>query len=224
MNLVITIDGPAGSGKTTTAKAVAKALDIMYLDTGAMYRAVALYMIRNGIDTLNEEEVTKRLGELNIDFVYRNGKGIIMLNGEDVSSAIRNEDVSQGASKVSTLKPVRDFLAAQQRKIGEKHDVVAEGRDMGTVVFPDSRYKFFMECSVEQRAKRRFEEYREKGQEADYENILEEIKIRDNRDRTREHAPLRMADDAILIDTTRMSKEEQIAFVVSTVETGQSNR
>ncbi len=224
MNLVITIDGPAGSGKTTTAKAVAKALNIMYLDTGAMYRAVALYMLRHNIDTLDEKIVKMNLKNVSIDFIYKQGNGSIILNNEDVSNEIRNETISQAASKVSTLKDVRDFLAAQQRQIGMKHDVVAEGRDMGTVVFPDAPYKFFMECSVEGRAKRRADEYLAKGEEADYNKILEEIKIRDNRDRTREHAPLRMAEDAILIDTTRMSKEEQITFVISTVETGKGSR
>lgn len=224
MNLVITIDGPAGSGKTTTAKAVAKALNIMYLDTGAMYRAVALYMLRHNIDTLDGKAVGMNLENVSIDFIYKDGNGSIMLNNEDVSGEIRNETVSQAASKVSTLKDVRDFLAAQQRQVGMKRDVVAEGRDMGTVVFPDAPYKFFMECSIEGRAKRRADEYLAKGEKADYNKILEEIKIRDNRDRNREHAPLRMAEDAILIDTTRMSKEEQITFVISTVETGKGSR
>jgi len=214
MHLIIAIDGPAGSGKTTTAKESAKRLGIIYLDTGAMYRATALYVLSKSVDIEDEESIKQILSEIDIYFKNEDGERRIILNGKDVSQNIRNEEISQAASKISTLKSVRDFLVSQQRKIGENDSIVAEGRDIGTVVFPKAVLKFFMQCSVEQRAKRRTDEYAEKNIEISYEEIKKQIEERDLRDSSRAHAPLKMAEDAILIDTTNMSKEEQIQFVV----------
>ncbi|MFO8061889.1 MAG: (d)CMP kinase [bacterium] len=215
MKFVIAIDGPAGSGKTTTARESARELGMIYLDTGAMYRAAALFMHRRGIEVLNENDVKKYLKDIDISFRNINNSRRIFLNSEDVSDAIRNETISQKASEISTLKSVRFFLAGMQRKIGSTMDIVAEGRDMGTVVFPDAPLKFFMECSIEERARRRAAEYRKDNPGISIEEIRKQIEIRDRRDTNRQYAPLRMADDAILINTTNMTKEEQIKFVVS---------
>jgi len=215
MSFIIAIDGPAGSGKTTTAKRVAEILKVIYLDTGAMYRAVGLYVLSKLGDTLDEERIAPILPEIKINFENVGGERRIFLNGRDVSEDIRNEKMSQMASKVSTLKSVRDFLVEEQRRISKNTSLVAEGRDIGTVVFPNAQLKFYMDCSIEERAKRRFLEYTEKHMDADFEDIRRQISERDERDKSRAHAPLKMADDAVLIDTTRLSKEEQIQFVVS---------
>lgn len=214
MHLIIAIDGPAGSGKTTTAKESAKRLGIVYLDTGAMYRAAAYYVLSKKTDVENEEEVKRLLPEIEISFENRGSERRILLNGNDVSELIRTEEISQAASKMSTLKSVRDFLVSQQRKIGESSDLVAEGRDIGTVVFPNATLKFFMQCSVDERARRRAKEYEDKNIKVSYEDIRNQIEERDLRDSSRAHAPLKMAEDAVLIDTTNMSKEEQIQLVV----------
>lgn len=214
MHLIIAIDGPAGSGKTTTAKESAKRLGIVYLDTGAMYRAAAYYVLSKKTDIENEDEVKKLLPDIEISFINSHSERRILLNGEDVSELIRNEEISQAASKLSTLKSVRDFLVSQQRRIGETNDLVAEGRDIGTVVFPNAQLKFFMQCSVDERAKRRAKEYADRNIRISHEDIKKQIEERDLRDSSRAHAPLKMADDAILIDTTNMSKEEQIQLVV----------
>jgi len=214
MNFIIAIDGPAGSGKTTTAKNVAQRMNIIYLDTGAMYRAVAYYIINKGIDILDEDAISKELKNINIELKNIDNEMLIFLNGEDISTKIRNEKISQGASKISTLKSVRDFLVDKQREIGNNNSIVAEGRDMGTVVFPNADLKIFMDCSIEKRAIRRYNEYKEKNINLSLETIKKEIKERDHRDKTRKYAPLKMADDAILLDTTSMSKEEEITFVI----------
>ena len=215
MSFIIAIDGPAGSGKTTTAKRVAEILNVIYLDTGAMYRAVAYYVLLKIGDTLDEEKIKALLCEIEIKFENRMNERRILLNKEDISDKIRNEKISQMASRVSTLKSVRDFLVEEQRRISKGTSLVAEGRDIGTVVFPNAQLKFYMDCSIEERAKRRSLEYSEKNVDSDLEDIKRQIAVRDERDKTRAHAPLKMAEDAILIDTTRLSKEEQIKFVVS---------
>ncbi|MGE3063497.1 MAG: (d)CMP kinase, partial [bacterium] len=215
MSFIIAIDGPAGSGKTTTAKRVAQILKVIYLDTGAMYRAVGLFVLSKLGDTLDEEKIKPILAEIKINFENIDGERRIFLNGKDVSDEIRNEKMSQMASKVSTLKSVRDFLVEEQRRISKNTSLVAEGRDIGTVVFPNAQLKFYMDCTIEERAKRRFLEYSERNVEANLEDIKRQIEERDERDKSRTHAPLKMASDAILIDTTRLSKEEQIKFVVS---------
>ncbi len=215
MKFIIAIDGPAASGKTTTAKNVAKKLKILYLDTGAMYRAFAYFVLSNNINLEDEKKIDGMIKQVRIDFKNINGEIRIFLNGEDVSDKIRNEKISQAASKISTLPVVRDHLVKLQRELGKKYSLVAEGRDIGTVVFPKADLKFFFECSVDERAKRRYKEYLEKNITGiDLESLKKEIIERDDRDRNRLIAPLRMADDAILIDTTNLTKEEQIDLVI----------
>ncbi|HAV91726.1 TPA: (d)CMP kinase [candidate division WOR-3 bacterium] len=215
MSFIIAIDGPAGSGKTTTAKRVAEILKVIYLDTGAMYRAVGLYVLSKIGETLDEDKIKPLLNEIEIRFENVSGERRILLNGRDISDEIRNETISQMASKVSTLKSVRDFLVDEQRRISKNTSLVAEGRDIGTVVFPHAQLKFYMDCTIDERAKRRSLEYSEKKIQTDISDIKRQIAERDERDKSRAHAPLKMADDAILIDTTSMSKEEQIQFVVA---------
>jgi len=215
MTFIIAIDGPAGSGKTTTAKRVAEILNIIYLDTGAMYRAVAYFVLLRLGETLEEERIKNLLRNIEIKFKNISNERRIYLNGQDISNEIRNEKISQMASKVSSLKSVRDFLVDEQRRISKGTSLVAEGRDIGTVVFPDAQLKFYMDCSIDERAKRRSLEYLEMKIQADISDIKRQIAERDKRDKERAHAPLKMAKDAILIDTTSLSKEEQINFVIA---------
>ena len=204
--LRIAVDGPSGAGKSTIAKIVAKKLNIDYIDTGAMYRAIGLKMMNGGIsrEEGDTEERQKVLDDTTIDF----DAGVILLDGEDVSGLIRTPEVSMAASDYSRLPEVREKLVAVQREIGHRKSVVMDGRDIGTNVFPDAQYKFFLTATAEERAKRRVAELIEKGQDVDYEATLEDIKQRDYNDSHRKLNPLRKADDAIEIDTTDMSIEE----------------
>ena len=204
--LRIAVDGPSGAGKSTIAKIIAEKLNIDYIDTGAMYRAIGLKMLNGGISREEEdtEERQKVLDDTTIDF----DNGVILLDGEDVSGLIRTPEVSMAASDYSRLPEVREKLVAIQREIGHRKSVVMDGRDIGTNVFPDAQYKFFLTATAEERAKRRVAELIEKGQDVDYEATLEDIKQRDYNDSHRKLNPLRKADDAIEIDTTDMSIEE----------------
>ena len=204
--LRIAVDGPSGAGKSTIAKIIAEKLNIDYIDTGAMYRAIGLKMMNGGISREEEdvEERQKVLDDTTIDFE----NGVILLDGEDVSGLIRTPEVSMAASDYSRLPEVREKLVAIQREIGHRKSVVMDGRDIGTNVFPDAQYKFFLTATAEERAKRRVAELIEKGQDVDYEATLEDIKQRDYNDSHRKLNPLKKADDAIEIDTTDMSIEE----------------
>ena len=204
--LRIAVDGPSGAGKSTIAKIIAEKLNIDYIDTGAMYRAIGLKMMNGGIsrEADDVEERQKVLDDTTIDFE----NGVILLDGEDVSGVIRTPEVSMAASDYSRLPEVREKLVAIQREIGHRKSVVMDGRDIGTNVFPDAQYKFFLTATAEERAKRRVAELIEKGQDVDYEATLEDIKQRDYNDSHRKLNPLRKADDAIEIDTTDMSIEE----------------
>ena len=208
MNYKIAIDGPSGTGKSTTAKALAKRLSFIYIDTGAMYRAVGLYCHRNGINTNNEEEVVKALDNIKINIFYKDGNQEIELNGEIVSKEIRENYVSSLASVVSQYKEVRAKLVAFQRALASKNSVIMDGRDIGTVVLPDADLKIYLIASDEVRAERRCKELKEKGQDVDYKKILEEQKERDYRDSHRENSPLKKADDAIVVDNSNMTMEE----------------
>ncbi len=212
-NIRIAIDGPAGAGKSTIAKNVAKKLNILYLDTGAMYRAVGLYAINNNIDPQDETSVTDMLEDVDITVEYDNGFQKTLLNGKDVSSLIRTEDVSKAASAVSKWPQVRKKLVSLQKAIAKKMSIVMDGRDIGTYVLPDAEYKFFLTASVKQRAKRRFDELSAKGIEVNLEEIESDIAKRDYQDSNREHSPLYRAEDALEIDTTVLGIQEVLDLV-----------
>lgn len=217
--LNIAIDGPSGAGKSTISKMLAKKLGIIYLDTGAMYRAVALYVSRKGIDVNDAEKVVPLLQEIEIEFKGEGDEKKIFLNGEDVSSAIREHRVSKMASDVSKIKEVRLFLVEQQRAIAKKNDVVLDGRDITSFVLPDSKYKFFLTATPEERARRRYVELKAKGSDISYETVLEDVNDRDYNDTHRDFAPLVQTDDAVLIDSTNLTTDEVIEVILRYVNT-----
>jgi len=218
MGDVVSIDGPAGAGKSTTAKQVAQELGFLYIDTGAMYRSVTLAAIRNDVDVEQEEEVTALAADLAIHFEKINGEYHTFMNGEDVSRDIRSSEVADLVSPVSAIGGVRDVLVDQQRKLAKNHNVVMEGRDIGTNVFPNAKYKFYLVADVEVRAKRRMKDYQKNGQNLSEEEIIEELKKRDKIDSSREHAPLKKPEDAYVVDTTNLDFEEQVAIIVNRVK------
>ena len=209
----IAIDGPSGAGKSTIAKAVAKALDIDYIDTGAMYRAVGYKMDKGGVPFEVCDALDAMLESTDIDFVG----GDIILDGEVVNSLIRTPEVSMLASQCSALAPVREKLVEIQRGMGQKKSIIMDGRDIGTNVLKDAEYKIYLTASAEERANRRFKELQEKGETQTYEEVLEDIKQRDYNDMTRELNPLRKADDAVEVDTTGMTIDEVVAAVLEIV-------
>jgi len=205
--LIIAIDGPSAAGKSTLAKRLAQDLGFTYLDTGGMYRALALKVLREGIDISNDESVTELIGKTDIDLVATDGKLKVLLDGEDVSHEIRTPEVSQMASKASALKVVRRWMLVLQRGFGRRGNVVAEGRDIGTVVFPDAEVKIYLDATVQERARRRVEELRKAGRQVSLDETLREMGERDKRDSERDLAPLRKANDAIAIDSTSLDAE-----------------
>ena len=207
----IAVDGPSGAGKSTIAKAVAQRLSIDYIDTGAMYRAVGYKLLQEGVSLEDLEKVAEVLARTDIDFSCGN----IYLDGENINDKIRTEEISRQASACSALGIVREKLTEQQQEMGARKSVIMDGRDIGTVVFPDAEYKFYITASAEERAKRRYKELLEKGQKAVYEKVLADIKQRDYNDITRKINPLRKAEDALTVDTTEMSREEVIDFICS---------
>ena len=212
--MIIAIDGPAASGKSTTAKEVARRLNWLYMDTGAMYRAVTLACMRRKID-LNDDKAVGECGQSQkIDQKNINGKTHTFLNGEDVTEAIRLPEVSRNVKPIADHPDIRAYLVDLQRSIGSGKNAVVDGRDIGTVVFPDAELKFFMTASIEERARRRYNELKAKGLEADLEAIQKDIAERDLADRSRPVGALKKADDAIEIDTTAMTIEEQINFIL----------
>lgn len=204
----IAIDGPAGAGKSTIAKIVAEKMGYIYVDTGAMYRAMALYLIQNGIDRNDTAGIEKACEDADITISYEDGRQVVLLMGKNVNDMLRTEEVGNMASMSSTVPKVREKLVALQQKLAAEKDVVMDGRDIGTVVLPDSRCKIFLTASSAVRAKRRYDELKEKGEECDIKKIEEDIIERDHRDMTREHSPLRQAEDAVLIDSSDMTIEE----------------
>lgn len=205
--LIIAIDGPSAAGKSTLAKRLAKDLGFTYLDTGGMYRALALKVLREGIDISNEGALTELIGRTDIDLVATGGKLKVLLDGEEVSHEIRTPEVSQMASKASALEVVRRWMLVLQRAFGRRGNVVAEGRDIGTVVFPDAEVKIYLDASAQERARRRVEELRQAGRQVSLDETLREMWERDKRDSERDLAPLRKADDAIAIDSTSVDAE-----------------
>jgi CMP/dCMP kinase len=216
--LIIAIDGPSGAGKSTLAKRLAKTLDFIYLDTGAMYRALALKVLRQGIDLADDAGLAELIGTTEIDLRERCGKLAVLLDGADVAAEIRTPEVSQMASKISALRIVRARMLELQRAMGRRGSVVAEGRDIGTVIFPDAEVKVFLDASVAERARRRWEELKASGRvTADLNETRREIEERDRRDSERDVAPLRKAEDALMIDSSRSGADEVAAVVLAHV-------
>ena len=210
----VAIDGPAGAGKSTVAKALAKELGYHYVDTGAIYRTVAYFLDLLGISPKDVDGVERYIDELTVDIEYdEEGKQHMIMNGMDVTEEIRTQDISQKASLVSAHKVVRDMLLDMQRDVARQHNVIMDGRDIGTVVLPKATVKIFLTASAEVRAQRRTDELLSKGQKADYPQILKEIQLRDHQDSTRPIAPLKQAKDAILVDTSALDIEGVIARI-----------
>ncbi|MCB0530833.1 MAG: (d)CMP kinase [Lewinellaceae bacterium] len=217
MQLIIAIDGHSSCGKSTLAKGLAKALHYAYLDTGAMYRAVTLYFLDNGIDHNNPEAVDEALRHIEIHFEHVQGKNHTFLNGKDVERDIREMRVSNLVSPVSTISAVRRAMVAQQKAIGRRRSIVADGRDIGTVVFPDAEIKIFLTADVDVRTSRRHLELAARGIDADWDSIRKNLIERDKIDSTRADSPLRKADDAVIIDNTLLSEEEQLEMALDMV-------
>jgi cytidylate kinase len=215
--LIIAIDGPSGAGKSTLAKRLAKELKFVYLDTGAMYRALALKALRQGIDLADDARLAELIAGTEIDLQETPGRLAILLDGEDVAAQIRSPEVSQMASKVSALGVVRARMLELQRAMGKRGSVVAEGRDIGTVIFPEAEVKVFLDASVCERAQRRYDELKAAGRVVDLEETRREIEERDKRDSERDLAPLRKADDAMLIDSSSVDADEVAAIVLARI-------
>lgn len=211
--MIVAIDGPAASGKSTTAKMVAKKLQMTYLDTGAMYRAVTLALLRSNTDLDDYDSVCQVVDELELDIYDQEGKTVVILDGEDVSQAIRSVPVTKNVSAVSAMKYVREAMVEIQRNIGKKTNCVVEGRDIGTVVFPDAEFKIFMVADVQMRAERRLKELQEMGDDRSLQEVMADLKRRDKKDSTRAHSPLQKAGDAIEIDTSMLSINQQVEKV-----------
>lgn len=218
-NLVIAIDGYSSCGKSTLAKALAKKLGFIYVDSGAMYRAVTLYFLRNNIDVSNDDAVADALQHIELNFHSRDYESHITLNGEEVSDEIRLMPVSQNVSEVSAHKIVRHEMVKQQQRMGKSKSIVMDGRDIGTTVFPNSPLKFFMTADPKIRAERRFKELESKGNnQTTLEEVFENLAHRDYADTTRKESPLVRADDAIILDNTNLTQEEQLNFAIGKVE------
>ena len=218
--LNIAIDGPVGAGKSTVADEVAKRLNILHLDTGAMYRAVGLAVVAAGIDTRDEAAVVAlcQAGGAHVDIRYENGSQITLLNGQDVSGLIRAQEVGTAASTVSRYAPVRRMLVQRQQAIAKTQPMLLDGRDIGTVVLTDAPVKIYLTASPEARAQRRLNQLREKGEEADFAAILAEVNARDHQDMTREVDPLRQAEDAVVVDSSNLNFEETVQAILQLVE------
>ena len=209
--IIVAIDGYSSCGKSTIAKALAKYAGATYVDTGAMYRAIGLYTVRHGLT--EPAAIVAALPQIQVGFVQVNGAQHVTLNGEDVEPLIRTLEIGNRASEISQIKEVRAFLVAQQQKMGEKQSVVMDGRDIGTVVFPNADLKLFLTARPEVRAQRRFDELVEKGEHPHYEDVLADVNDRDYRDTHRAESPLRQAEDAIVVDNSEMTREEQMNVI-----------
>ena len=215
MGFNIAIDGPAGAGKSTIAKRVARELSFLYVDTGAMYRAIGLYFLRKGTDASDETAIAEGCGDIAVSIEYQDGEQQIILNGENVNAYIRQEEVGNMASKVSAYSAVRAKLLDLQKDLARRENVIMDGRDIGTCVLPGAPLKIYLTASVETRAKRRFDELTTKGISCDLEEICRDIEARDKQDMTRKISPLVQAEDAVLVDSSRMSIEEVTDEIVA---------
>lgn len=214
----IALDGPAGAGKSTVAKAVSKELGFIYVDTGALYRTVGLHFLRKGIDTDLNCDVEAELKNIEVDLKFTDGVQRVFLNGEDVSEEIRTPKASMMASAVSAKPPVRAFLLEMQRKLARENNVLMDGRDIGTVVLPNATMKFFVTASAQERANRRFKELTEKGMKVEYKDVYDDIVQRDYNDSHREIAPLKPAEDSVMFDTTGMNLEQSVEKLTSIIK------
>ena len=214
----IAIDGPAGAGKSTIAKMAAKKLDFIYVDTGAMYRAMALYFLRREIDAKDEKKIAEACEHINVTIAYQEGEQQVLLNGENVNDFIRTEEVSMMTSNTSKYPAVREKLLYLQRELAAANNVIMDGRDIGTCVLPDAELKIYLTASASERAKRRYLEQKERGVESDLAQIESDIIARDEQDMNREIAPLKQAEDAIYLDTSDMTIEEVVTKIVSLVQ------
>lgn len=217
MGFIVAVDGTAGSGKGTVTKIIAERLGLIAIDTGAMYRCVALECIKKGITHEDIEKVKEVLKDIEIEIKRQDSNQLIFLNGQDVSSEIRTTEVDKEVAKFAAIKEVREKMTPIQRKMGENNDIIMEGRDIGTVVFPDANVKVFLDCSVEERARRRYNQNIEKGIQTTYEEVLEGIKERHRLETEREIAPLTKAPDAVYIDSTGMTIEEEAQEVIKII-------
>lgn len=215
MENVVAIDGPGGAGKSTIARLLAQKLNYLHLDTGAMYRAVTLAALREDIDFNQQEKLIELARKIDISF---DQKGEIFLDGENVSEEIRKAEVNKHVSQTAAVKGVRDVLVKKQQQLARNNKVVMDGRDITTVVLPEADHKFFLTASLEERARRRYQEVRSKNKDADFEKIKESIARRDKMDSEREHSPLKKAEDAVLVDTTNLSIDEVLAKMIEIIE------
>ncbi len=215
MGYNVAIDGPAGAGKSTIAKLVAKEKGYIYVDTGAMYRALAIHFIKKNISADEVERVVAACSDADVKIVYKNGVQQVYLNGENVTGKLRSEEVGNMASRTSSIPQVREKLLELQRGLAREQDVIMDGRDIGTNILPNADVKIYLTASVDTRAKRRFDELKEKGQDCDFEAIKEDIKERDARDMNREIAPLKQAEDAICVDSSDMTIQQVVDTICS---------
>jgi cytidylate kinase len=216
--LAIAIDGPAGAGKSTIARRAAKQLGFIYVDTGALYRAIGLFMLKHGIETTDAPSVCSLLKDVEISLTFQNGEQRVILCDEDVSDKIRTAEVSMAASNVSAIPQVREFLFALQRNLAKTNNVIMDGRDIGTVVLPDAQVKIFLTASPEERAKRRYEEMIQKGQKVEYDAVLSDLRTRDYNDSHRAVAPLVPAENALIVDTTGNTLEQSVEQLVRIIK------
>ena len=219
MSIAIALDGPAGAGKSSIAKRAAKALDYIYVDTGALYRTIGLAASRRGVEPVDSPEVDEMLGQISVDLTFNEqGEQVVLLDGEDVSGLIRTPEASMMASKISAIPNVRAYLLDLQRNMAKTHNVIMDGRDIGTVVLPDAQVKIFLTASPEARAQRRYKELVEKGMDVSYDDILQDVITRDYNDSHRAAAPLKPAEGCVMVDTTELDFEQSVNKIISVIK------
>lgn len=219
MSVAIALDGPAGAGKSSIAKKAAKALDFIYVDTGALYRTIGLAASRKNVEPKPSKEVDKLLAEINVDLTFNSlGEQVVLLDGEDVSGEIRTPEASMTASKISAVPEVRAYLLDLQRNMAKNHNVIMDGRDIGTVVLPNAKVKIFLTASPEARAQRRYKELCEKGMNVKYEDVLNDVIQRDYNDTHRDVAPLKPAEGCVIVDTTELDFEQSVGKIISVIK------
>ena len=219
MSIAVALDGPAGAGKSSIAKRAAAALDFIYVDTGALYRTIGLAASRRGVEPVASPEVEELLSSINVDLTFNDkGDQVVLLDGEDVSGVIRTPEASMMASKISAIPAVRAYLLDLQRNMAKTHNVIMDGRDIGTVVLPDAQVKIFLTASPEARAQRRYTELVEKGMDVKYEDILQDVITRDYNDTHRETAPLKPAEGCVMVDTTELDFEQSVEKIISVIK------